>query len=174
MLLRSRFGRTYATPLDFPFAAVEPIRERMMCHPLLYVSKPLAVFAKTRETARAESRAEWAIAQTALAATFVKYAEFADPHRVELFAYARAQRPPATNVLLLAAMMDPACRSLLPHTKISDWLLLLRGIIRRPNVFWRVVCSKWRHEDWWHLLDQHTAARFNELRLQRADDTKSV
>jgi glycosyltransferase involved in cell wall biosynthesis len=168
MLLRSGPGEFYETLTDFPFAAVEAIRERMISHPLLYVPRPLAVFAKTRQTARSESRAEWAIAQTILAATFFKHANYSEVHIAELFADARRRRPPATNALLLAALVEPECRSLLRYAKMTDWLLLLRGVIRRPSVLWRVVQSRQRHANWWRFIDQHTAARFNQLRKRQA------
>ena len=53
----SRSGETYPTQGDWPPAAIEPFRVRMMLYPLLYAPKPLAIFA-TRESARSESRAE--------------------------------------------------------------------------------------------------------------------
>ena len=74
MLLRSRPGQIYATPSGWPFAAIEPLRERMIAHPLLYVSTPLAAFSITRKTARNGDRIRWATAQTMLAATFIKHA----------------------------------------------------------------------------------------------------
>jgi glycosyltransferase involved in cell wall biosynthesis len=72
MFLRSRANETYSTPSDFPFVAIEPLRERMISHPLLYLPQPLAIFAKTRQSARSKSRSELAVIQTMLAATFFK------------------------------------------------------------------------------------------------------
>jgi hypothetical protein len=168
MLMRSRPAESYELPLDWPFALVEPFRERMMRHPLLYVPKPLAVFCRTRQTARAESRAEWAVAQTLLAATFLKHCHYSDAHVSEWFAQARRMRPPLTTTMMLAALIEPSCRPLLRHSRPSDWLLLFRGLVRRPNLFWQVIRSRRRHPDWWSLLDRFSAARFAEHRLDCA------
>ena len=166
MLMRSRSGETYPTPADWPLAAIEPLRERMMLHPLLHVPEALAIFAQTRQSARSESRAEWAIIQTMLAATFFKHSHYSDARLSELFADARARQPPITNIFLFSALIEPSCRGLLRHSNVRDWLLLLRGLIRRPNVLWEVLRSQRRHEEWWRLLDQYTAVRFSELRSQ--------
>lgn len=164
MIMRSRDNKTYLTPPNIPFVVIEAFRERMIPHPLLYVPQPLAIFSRTLQTSRSESRAEWAVVQMILAATFIKHSQYSDARLAKLFADARAKQPPATNSLLWAALMESACRSLLRHSKIGDWLLLLRGLIRRPNVLWRVICSRRRHEDWWRFLDHYTAARFKDLR----------
>jgi glycosyltransferase involved in cell wall biosynthesis len=162
MIMRSCAGETYPIPLDFPFAAIEATRERMMRHPLLYVPQPLAIFAKTLQTSRSESRAEWAMVQTMLAATFFKHAHYDDVRLEELFADARAQRPPNTSAFIYAALVEPRCRNLLRHSKLLDWLLLLRGVIRRPNMLWRVLRSRQRHANWWQVLEHHTAERFKK------------
>jgi glycosyltransferase involved in cell wall biosynthesis len=169
MLMRSQAGQAYPTPVDWPLAAVEPLRERMMIHPLLYVPRPSAVFAKTRQTARSENRSEWAIAQTILAATFFKHSQYGRERISEIFADARAKRKtPTTNILLFAALIEPKCRDLLRYSTLGDWFLLLRGLLRRPNVLWEVLRSRRRHKDWWRLLDRYTAARFDEMRSQVA------
>jgi hypothetical protein len=166
MLLRSRSNETYPTPEDWPFFAVDAFRERMIPHPLLYVPQPLAVWAATLQTARSETRADVEIVQTILAATLIKHA---DDHLspAKLFSELRARRPSCTNSLLFAAIVEPRCRNLLRHSTIGDWLLLLRCIVRRPNVLWQVVRSRWRHVDWWQVIDQNTFMRFKELKSRR-------
>jgi glycosyltransferase involved in cell wall biosynthesis len=164
MVMRSRVCETYVTPFNIPFFAIEAFRDRMIPHPLLYVPEPLAIFARTIHTSRSESRAETAIVQSMLAATFIKHAQYSDARLAEMFAEARAKRPPHTGPLILAALFEPSCRKLLYHSKARDWLLLLRGFIRRPSVFWYVLGSRRRHTEWWQFLDRHTAARFKELR----------
>jgi hypothetical protein len=168
MIMRSRPGENYEVPADWPLVAIEPLRERMMQHPLLFVPKPLAVFCRTQQTARTESRAEWAVAQTILAATFLKHCHYPDAHISDCFAQARRMRPPLTTTMILAALSEPLCRPLLRHSRLSDWLLLLRGLVRRPSVFWQVMQSRRRHPDWWSLLDRCCAARFEEHRLNSA------
>jgi glycosyltransferase involved in cell wall biosynthesis len=163
MLLRSRINETYQTPQDYPFFGVEVFRERMIPHPLLYVPKPLAVYAVTLATSRSESRAAWETVQTIFAATFIKHAGEHLPV-ADLLTEVRAQQPPGTNPLMLAAIVEPQCRFLLRHTKVDDWILLLRCLLRRPNVLWHVVRSRWRHVDWWQLIDRNTSMRFEELK----------
>jgi glycosyltransferase involved in cell wall biosynthesis len=163
MLLRSS-GKTYTTPRDCPFTWVEASRERMIPHPLLYVPQALAVFGRTRQTARSLNRAEWVVGVTMLSATFLKHANFSDADLENATAEARRDRPPNTNALLLAALVEPACSKLLRYSKLRDWLLLLRSIVRRPNVLWRVIRARRLHPDWWQFLEYHTAARFAESR----------
>jgi hypothetical protein len=163
MLLRSRSNETFPTPEDWPFFGIEAFRERMIPHPLLYVPRPLAIYAETIQTSRSKSRAEWETIQTILAATFIKHVD----DRLscaELFSNLRARRPPSTNPLLLAAIVEPRCRHLLRHSTIDDWLVLLRCLLRRPSVLWHVVRSRWYHVDWWELIDRNTLIRFEELR----------
>jgi hypothetical protein len=158
MLIRSRAGEAYPTPSTWPFVAIEPFRERMIPHPLLFIPAPLCNFSKTLETERKESRAEWMTVQTILAATFMTQT----PYPKELFAHARSQQPPATNGLLLGAVMEPTCWQKLRHSKLRDWVILVRGLIRSPDVLWHVLASKRDHPDWWQLLHRHTAERFLE------------
>jgi glycosyltransferase involved in cell wall biosynthesis len=166
MLMRSVRGESYEVPIDWPFAAVEPFRERMVRHPLLFVPKPLAVYSRTRDTARAESMADWLTAQTVLAATFLKHCRYSDIDLAAFFVAARRLRPPLTTAMILAAAMEPQNRGMLRHSRPIDWFVLLRGLARRPHVLYAVLQSRRRHTDWWNLLDQYTAARFEELGSQ--------
>jgi glycosyltransferase involved in cell wall biosynthesis len=165
-LFRSHADRAYQTPVDWPLDAIEPLRERMTPHPLLYVSEPLAIIGATLQTARPENRAEWAIVQTMLAATFLKHARYGDSRLADFFASARARR--RSSPLIFAGLVEPSCRNLLRFSRARDWLLLLRIVIRRPFVLWGVLRSRRRHKDWWQLVEQHTVARFEELRLREA------
>lgn len=174
MLMRSRPGETYETPADWPFVAIEPLRERMIQHPLLFVPKPLAVYCKTLQTARSENRAEWAVVQTILAATFLKHCGYSDLRLAAFFAEARNMRPPSTTAIILAALMETKCRRLLRYSRPLDWLLLFRGLVRRPHVFWQVLQSRRHHPDWWNSLDRHSAARFEEQRLNSAKDSSPI
>lgn len=160
-LIRSKVGDDFATPM-VPIAAVELFRERALPHPLLMVTAPLANFSVTRQSARSQDAGEWAEVQTALAATFLKHAGYDAARLGEVWAAARAQRPPATSTLLFAGLVEPACRPLLRHAAAADWLRLARGLIRRPGVLRRVLRSRESHPEWWRFLEHHTAARFAE------------
>jgi glycosyltransferase involved in cell wall biosynthesis len=173
MLVRSRPGQIFATPPGWPLAAIEPLRERMMPHPLLYVPSPLAAFSITRQTARDDDPIDWAVAQAMLAATFIKHADYTGRQLADLMAAAREFRPPHTSSLILAALIEPRCRMLIRYAKVKDWLLLLRGALRRPHMLWSVLGSRRRQSDWWRLLDQHTADRFAERHPLSSEEAAS-
>jgi glycosyltransferase involved in cell wall biosynthesis len=166
MMMRSRPGASFEVPADLPFAGAESFRERMIRHPLLFVPAPLAVFCQTQQTTRSESLAGWATIQTILAATFLKHCGYSKEGFARLFAEARRMRPPPTTAMILAAMTDRDCLRLIRHSRPSDWVVLLRGLVRRPHVFWQVMNSRTDHPDWWSFLDRHSAIRFEERRRQ--------
>ena len=165
MLIRSRPHESFTTP-DVPIAVVEMFRERLFAHPLLFVPRPLAHFSRTLQTARSRSPGEWATLETMLVATFLKHARLDQVRLGEVWAEARAARPPRTTALLLASLVEPSCRPLRAWARPHDWLRLGRGVVRRPLLLWRVLGSRRRHPDWWEFLDRATAARFAEQRGQ--------
>jgi hypothetical protein len=161
-LHRSREGLNYQIP-HVPFAAIEMFRERVFPHPLLFVRQPLANYSVTLRSERSNNRAEWAEAQTALTATFLKHARYGDSTQAQLWQCARAQQPPTTSTLILAALVEEACRSMLRHALAKDWWLFLRGTARHPQVLTRVLRSRRVHAEWWEFLERNTRARFEEL-----------
>ncbi|HUR56201.1 MAG TPA: glycosyltransferase [Opitutaceae bacterium] len=162
-LFRSRPGDDFSTPA-VPIALVEAFRERRFPYPLVFVPEPLAQFTITRATARSQDRAEWAVLQTMLAATYLKHASPAATERVALWQRAREQQPPATGTLFLAAFAEPACRAGLRHARVADWIRWMRGAVRHPRVLPRVLGSRRRHADWWQFLDRATAEQFARSR----------
>jgi hypothetical protein len=158
-LFRSRPGDDFATPA-VPIALVEAFRERLFPYPLVYMPAPLAQFTRTRQTARSKDRSEWAVVQTMLAASFLKHAHYTDSRVTALWSEARRREPPLTGTLLLATLMEPACRPLRGHARAIDWLRLARGMARRPGLLPRVMRSRRQHADWWQFLDAATATRF--------------
>lgn len=165
-LHRSHPGLNYQIP-QVPFAAIEMFRERVFSYPLMFVRRPLANYSVTLQSERSNNRAEWAEVQTALSATFLKHACYGDSTLAELWQKARAQLPPTTSTLIMAALVEGECRSLLRHARAGDWWLLLRGIARRPQVLTRVLSSRRLHPEWWDYLDRHTRARFAESNSRR-------
>lgn len=163
LLVRSRPGVAFATP-PVPIALVEAFRERMYPHPLVYVPQPLGCFSVTRQSARSDDRTEWATLQAMLAATFLKHAALDESQIASLWREARSRNPPGTTTLLLAGLMDRQVRPVLRRARLADWLLFLRGAVRRPALFWNVLHSRRRHPDWWEFLEQQTANRFAESR----------
>jgi len=162
-LFRSFPKHDYSIP-DVPISVTEMFRERTFPFPLVFVPQPLANFALTLHTARSADRGEWAAMQSMLAATFVKHAGYDDRQLEALWTRARAQHPPTTSVLLLASFLDPSCLGLRRHACWRDWLLLVRGTLRRPWVLRRVLGVRRQNADWWDFLDRSTADRFAEAR----------
>jgi hypothetical protein len=157
-LFRSRPGDDFSTPA-VPIAVTEPFRERMLPHPLVLVQRPVAHFALTLETARSRDPAEWAELQAMLAATFFRDCPWPADRIAAHWAGARAQNPPATTNLILAALAAPGALSL-AHATPRDWWLVLRGLLRRPGLYFRLRRSRRVHADWWRHLEEHTAARW--------------
>ena len=161
-LFRSRPGDDFATP-DVPIAVTEPFRERGLPHPLVLVPQPVANFSLTRQSARSRDATEWAELQAMLAATFLRARPPDAAGLAQLWSDARAQRPTGTTNLILAALADPRCRFLLAPARAADWWVVLRGFVRRPGLYLRLRRSRRVHADWWTYLEQHTAARWQEV-----------
>jgi hypothetical protein len=145
-----------------PIAVTEPFRERMLPHPLVLVPQPLANFSQTLQTARSQDAAEWAETQAMLAATFLLDCPWDEGRLARLWAGARSQRPTGTTNLILAALAEPRLRSQLRHARWSDWWVVLRGLARRPGLFFRLRRSRRVHREWWAFLERHTADRWRE------------
>lgn len=161
-LFRSHPGQSFVTP-SVPFNLMEMFRERMLPHPLVFHPRPLAHFLLTRDSERARDPREWALLQTMLLATFLKHAPAGTTHTRELWQEARASMPPRTTILLLAALVEPKCRALLPSARLLDWFRFARGMIRRPGILRTVLSSRREHADWWTFLDDCTRRQFQSV-----------
>jgi len=160
-VFRSALQQDLTTP-EVPLAAVEMFRERLFRFPLIRVPRPLANFSVTRSTSRSDDRAEWAVVQAMLAASFLKHARYKPARMAELCRGARAARPPTMSSLLSASFLEPACRDIRDHATPADWYRIVRGAVRRPWAMLRVLRARSRHADWWDFLDRNTALRFSE------------
>ena len=159
LLVRSRGTADFATP-GVPIAVIESFRERLFPHPMLFIPEPLADFTVTRRTARSNDPQEWATLQTMLAATFLTHAGFDRETLKRLWRTCRAQRPPATNSLLLAALVEPACRPLRQYAAPLDWLRLAKSLLAHRHQLRVIRESRQRHADWWEYLERATSAQF--------------
>jgi hypothetical protein len=166
-LVRSVAGQTWTIP-PVPFAVVEPFRERMMPHPLLLVTRPLAHFSITRQSTRSRNPMEWAELQAMLLATFFRNCPWPEGQVARFWAEARAQTPPATTPLILAALMESDSPIGLRHARWSDWWIVVRGFLRRPHSYFHFRNSRRNHPDWWSFLERHTASRWQESAAQTA------
>jgi hypothetical protein len=98
--------------------------------------------------------------QAMLTATYLRSCGWDEARLARLWDEARVQRPSGTTNLILAALADPGCRFLLRHARGRDWLVVLRGLFRRPGLYFRLRRSRRVHADWWAFLEQHTTARW--------------
>ena len=161
MLVRSRNGTSYPTPA-IPCAGVEPFRERLIPHPLLYVPAPLAHFAVTRQSARAGDLAEWSAFQTVLLGSFVRQARLDATGYHALWLHYHSQTPAPTGAFLFAGMLWRECRPFLGLARLRDWIRFLAGVAAHPIRAWAALRVTVRHPDWLEILDRNTAARFAE------------
>jgi hypothetical protein len=136
MLVRSSAAKRYDVPVDFPVSVIEHARERAFDFPILLVNEPLANFAITRETARSGRSGVWTELQTVLASTY--FAHAGEEGRQSAWQEARACRPPATNVLIHAAMRDRRCRWLLKGMKAGDLIRWVKWAVRNPRAAWTI------------------------------------
>lgn len=163
-LFRSESCSHCRTPA-VPFAAMEAFRDRMLPHPLSLLEQPLAAFTVTRQTSRSRDPHEWAEIQAMLVATFFTGCPWSPDRITSFLAGHRAFRPQSGSNLVLAALADRRCAFLLRHVRGADWLVVVRGLLRRPSLLFRLRRSRQVHADWWRFLDEQTAQRWRENRL---------
>lgn len=154
-------GRERMVPEELPFDSVEAFRERAIPHPILYLGKPLANFAVTRETARSTTdSSRYAAGQVLLAATF--FAAAAE-HGIATGEWlsAEGRRPaPRWSTLILAALQEPRARYLLRHMPIRGWLRFAIGVARRPGNLRKIRghLAAWQPAaEWLHCATEHRA-----------------
>ncbi|MBC8039399.1 MAG: glycosyltransferase [Opitutaceae bacterium] len=154
MLLRRSPAPGYLTPA-ISFTGVEAYRERLFPGPMLYIPAPLARFTLTLQSARPIRDIEWPRLKTAFIATFMRAA---GPSRdKDLWAHARNSTPSMAGSVIMAALADPACRRLLRHVTLSEWLRWLIGALRHPRM--AAASLRCRRASWWNELADITAQR---------------
>lgn len=167
--IRSGNGANYRIP-SVPCAAIENFRERCFPHPLLLVRKPLANFSVTLKSERSNDQiVAWGEAQAVLTATFFSAAPWSKEMIREYFIQGRKKNPPATGVLLSAALFEPKIRFLFRTAscwELAKWLL---GFLKRPKMIGRLLSSRKLRGEWWRFLSLHTRERFAEAELRKTE-----
>lgn len=161
LLMRSRPGGAYPTPI-MELGGTEAVRERCFPHPLLYVPRPLGVYAITLETFRSRAALEWATNQVLLSASYLLHAPMTQMAEQRLWEQARAAKPRMTDTLLYATMQHPALRRHRRHARFDDWRHLFVRAVRRPSSFWHLLRASRRRPHMWNFLDTHSAERTRE------------
>lgn len=160
LMTRTERAATWQLPEAYGFSGSEAARERMMPSPMLILREPLAVFAVTRSTARVGGN-HWAANQIMLAGTFFSRMK---PARTIFEEYISRRRAPqrGTNTILLAALLFPGARYLLPAFSAGDWAFFLASVGRHPGRMLETVRSIHQRRDVVEFLAKHTAARIAE------------
>ena len=165
MLLRSRVAGRLLQPPDLPRDLFEQCRERMMNFPTLLVPAPLANFAITRHTVRSTNYSVWGEMQTLLGAAFLAQVPLTADARAALWAHRRRLRPRSTSSLMFAGLVQRDW-AFLRHAQAADWMLFIRGWVRRPLGSWRILRLRPRQRQTWQWLNAQLAARTAEARAR--------
>ncbi|MCC5875493.1 MAG: glycosyltransferase [Candidatus Sumerlaeia bacterium] len=160
MMTRTNLTADWTLPEAYGFSGSEAARERMMPSPMLILGEPLAVFAVTRSTARVGGPI-WGANQIMLAGTFLKAVRLPRRHMNELLKR-RRRRPRGTNTFLLAALLFPGARYLLPAFTAGDWAFFLASVARHPGRMLATVRSLHARREVVDFLHHHTARRAAE------------
>jgi hypothetical protein len=159
MLVRAGDLIDFKLPLKMRFDFADPVRERAMPHPLLFMPAPLVNFSLTRETARTSSRIGLAEHYVLLLLSFFQHVHPSRETVQAIWKSARACDVRSTDKLLLAGIYDSACRPLLREATAMEWLLFLAAQLRRPRSFLHAMRARTRYPELWAYLDHHTRIR---------------
>lgn len=165
-LIRSRHLADLIVPPETPFLAMEPIRERAMRFPLLFLPEPLVNFAWTRSTHRESSDLLAAQMKALLAASYVQHAGLDKEGWRQLAE--RARQSPANELagLLIATHLVNLARPLARHVRLKEWPRIVASWIRHLGTNHQLLRSRRDHRAIFEYLDLHTARRFAEAAAQ--------
>jgi glycosyltransferase involved in cell wall biosynthesis len=132
MLCRTGRTRLATVPGSTPFAQIESIRERALDGRLLLISKPLANYSLTIQTARSTNLTLWVQGQLHQAGSFLQAVPLTTETWARLWEHRRQARPRSQQLLFLLALAGVRPREILRHAGLSDWFWFIRGVLRRP------------------------------------------
>jgi len=161
-LIRNRHLADLVVPPTTPFLAMEPIRERGMHFPLLFLPEPLVNFAWTQSTHREASSLLAAQMKALLTASYLRHA------RLDMEGWRRladrARQSPANELagLLIAAQLVSLARPLARHIRPTEWPRIVGSWIRHFPTNRRLLRARREHRAIFEYLDLHTAQRFAE------------
>lgn len=162
MIFRTAGSARAVVPMTTPFVFIEPIRERALAGPMILVHRPLANFAATQTTARANGLQQWLDGQLLLAASFLERIPLTPKAYAKLWHVRRATNPRSTNLLLLLALLGIQPKSLRRDAQLRDWYYFVRSIVRHPIVHARCLNFRQRNRGLWDYLVSQTDARMRD------------
>ncbi len=162
MLIRSGTLEDFKIPIQTMFEFADPVRERAMPHPLLFIAQPLVNFSLTLETARDKSPKGRLEHYVLLIASFFKHVQADDHVILQIWERKRRCSVRATHILILAGLADSNCRRLLHYAKASEWILFFLIGLKHLSLYAAGLRARSRYPDLWTYLDHHTARRVVE------------
>ena len=157
MLVRRRMPDEHCIPAITAPGISEAVRERSFHFPLLLAEEPLANFAVTRTTARANEQRPFFQQQVLLAATFFRHVTPHRPFARDVFADARRTPGRTTHVLALGALLSAAGLRWLRFLRPTDWAWCLAWAARHPRNLASALNGRRHMPELWTYLNRHTA-----------------
>lgn len=160
-------GRTmFASPKELPFFAIESVRERAYPGRLLLVTRPLANFAITVDSARGESADENMQIHVLLAVTFLTYANVSGEFYRRMWKACRGSLGHRHRSLLVAAILAGRLGKVLKSARLGDLTLVIAWALRHPIRFSTLFHAQDRFPEVLAFLDAASSARVSEWENQ--------
>jgi glycosyltransferase involved in cell wall biosynthesis len=159
MLVRTGALDALRIPTQTKFDFADPVRERAMPHPLLFMPQPLVNFALTIDTARQRTRDGILEHYVLLIVSFFKHVRLERAMAEEIWNELRKSTVRSTDMLIVAGLYARECRLLLRCARLREWVGFAFAVFRRPLLFWRGMNACKRNPEVWAYLDLHTGQR---------------
>jgi glycosyltransferase involved in cell wall biosynthesis len=166
MLARTEGIERYVIP-QIEFSFIESFRERTFPWPLLFVPKPLANFALTKNTHRSRSREHWEVYSVLLVGSFASQWAYTKERIDELWDFARSRPLRTTDVLLAASFQSADLKILRQPAKFKEWLNFIASSLRHPKTTWQRLRARTNHLEFWDFLSNQTRIRAEEATARR-------
>jgi hypothetical protein len=163
MLFRRPSASEGTVPPSTPFAIIEPVRERSLEGPLVFIPDVLANYALTRGTARSRDRTLWAEGQLLLAGSFLEEVPLSLEAWDEMVAKSR-DAPGRLNTLILLALSGIRRREITSRLTAADILKFVYSCAGNLRTNMRALAFRKTHFALWDWLRVSTGARTAEAR----------
>jgi len=144
MVLRVTAETMVPCPLEMPFFAIEPIRERLYPDGLLLIREPLGNFALTRETWRTETADENMQVLVLLAATFLTPSCCSNSFYQQMWTASRGSRGHQHRAVVVGAFLAGGLMRVLRNARAGDLLMVVAWALRHPLRFARLFSARSR------------------------------
>jgi hypothetical protein len=159
MLVRNTTRTMIVVPETLPVFAIEPARERAVPGPLLLVREPLANFALTVGSTRAETADQNMQINVLLAQTFLAHARVPDEFYGRLWLACRGSLGHKQRALLVASVLARRLRKMLGGARAGDLLLVIAWALRHPFRLRALFGAAERYPEVFGFLEAASRAR---------------